>query len=117
MAAPAVFLSGSLLRHVTVMSLTSSVGLMAVFAVDFVDMVFIALLGNDALAAALGYAATVLFFTNFINLGLANPAGSLVARARPRPRGDTRPRWRCLALALGWCWRGWPRGICGSSCP
>lgn len=80
MAAPAVFLTGSLMRHVTVMSLTSSVGLMAVFAVDFVDMVFIALLGNDALAAAVGYAATVLFFTNSINIGLAIAAGSLVAR-------------------------------------
>lgn len=81
MATGPVFLTGSLMRHVTVMSLTSSIGLMAVFAVDFVDMVFIAMLGNDALAAAVGYAAAVLFFTNSINIGLAIAAGSLVARA------------------------------------
>ncbi|MDG3039774.1 MATE family efflux transporter [Roseicyclus marinus] len=78
---PAVFLQGSLMRHVVVMSLTSSIGLMAVFAVDFVDMVFIAMLGNDALAAAIGYAGTILFFTNSINIGLAIVAGSLCARA------------------------------------
>lgn len=77
----AVFLSGSLMGHVLRMSLTASVGLLAIFAVDFVDMVFIAMLGNDALAAAVGYAATLLFFTNAINIGLSIAAGSLVARA------------------------------------
>ncbi len=39
MAEQAKFLEGSLLRHIAVMSVTSSVGLMAVFAVDFVDMI------------------------------------------------------------------------------
>ncbi|MCP4821721.1 MAG: MATE family efflux transporter [Shimia sp.] len=68
------------MRHVTRMSLTTSIGLMAVFAVDFVDMAFIAMLGNDALAAAVGYAASLLFFTNSINVGLSIAAGSLVAR-------------------------------------
>ena len=77
----AVFLSGSLMRHVSVMSFTASIGLMAIFAVDFVDMIFIAMLGNDALAAAVGYAGTLLFFTNAINIGLSIAAGSLVARA------------------------------------
>lgn len=77
----AVFLSGDLMRHVTRMSLTASIGLMAMFAVDFVDMVFISMLGNDSLAAAVGYAGTLLFFTNAINIGLSIAAGSLVARA------------------------------------
>ncbi len=77
----AVFLQGSLMRHVSVMSFTASVGLMAMFAVDFVDMIFISMLGNEALAAAVGYAGTLLFFTNSINIGLSIAAGSLVARA------------------------------------
>lgn len=77
----AVFLSGSLMGHVMRMSLTASVGLLAIFAVDFVDMVFISMLGNDALAAAVGYASTLLFFTNAINIGLSIAAGSMVARA------------------------------------
>lgn len=77
----AKFLKGNLLRHITVMSLTSSVGLMAVFAVDFIDMVFIAMLGKEELAAAVGYAGAILFFTTSFNIGIAIAAGALVARA------------------------------------
>ena len=76
-----VFLNGSLMRHVAVMSSTASVGILAVFAVDFVDVMFIAMLGEAALAAAVGYAGTLLFFTNAINIGLSIAAGSLVARS------------------------------------
>lgn len=76
-----VFLHGSLMRHVSVMSFTGSIGLMAMFAVDFVDMIFISMLGNEALAAAVGYAGTILFFTNSINIGLSIAAGSLAARS------------------------------------
>ncbi len=50
----AKFLQGNLFRHVTVMSVTSSIGLMAVFAVDFIDMIFISMLGKEELAAAVG---------------------------------------------------------------
>lgn len=96
-----VFLTGSLMRHVTVMSLTSSIGLMAVFAVDFVDMVFIAMLGNEALAAAVGYAATVLFFTNAINIGLAIAAGSLVARSIGAGEAQAAGRHATTVAALG----------------
>jgi len=77
----AVFLTGNLMRHVAVMSFTSSVGILAIFAVDFVDVMFISMLGNAQLAAAVGYAGTLLFFTNAINIGLSIAAGSLVARA------------------------------------
>jgi putative MATE family efflux protein len=77
----AVFTQGSLMRHVSVMSVTSSIGLMAIFAVDLVDMVFIAMLGNPSLAAAVGYAGSVLFFTSSISIGLSIAAGVLVSRA------------------------------------
>lgn len=81
MSEQAVFLKGSLLRHITVMSLTSTVGLMAVFLVDFVDMIFIAMLGKAELAAAIGYAGAILFFTSSFGIGVAIAAGALVARA------------------------------------
>lgn len=74
------FTEGNLFRHVAVMSLTSSVGLMAIFAVDFVDMVFIAMLGQEELAAAVGYAGAILFFTTSFGIGMAIAAGALVAR-------------------------------------
>ncbi|MFN4173257.1 MAG: MATE family efflux transporter [Pseudorhodobacter sp.] len=77
----ATFLEGNLFRHVAVMSLTSSVGLMAVFLVDFVDMIFIAMLGQAELAAAIGYAGAILFFTTSFGIGMGIAAGALVARA------------------------------------
>ncbi|MEO9818766.1 MAG: MATE family efflux transporter [Paracoccaceae bacterium] len=63
------------------MSMTASLGLMAVFAVDLVDMIFISMLGIDELAAAVGYAGAILFFTTSFNIGVAIAAGALVARA------------------------------------
>ncbi|MBU2994450.1 MATE family efflux transporter [Octadecabacter sp. 1_MG-2023] len=77
----AKFLSGSLMRHITVMALTSSVGLMAVFLVDFIDMIFISMLGKAELAAAIGYAGAILFFTSSFGIGMAIAGGALVARA------------------------------------
>ncbi len=79
--AEAKFLTGNLFRHVTVMSLTASLGLMAVFIVDFVDMIFISMLGKSELAAAVGYAGAILFFTTSFGIGLAIATGALVARA------------------------------------
>ncbi|MEM6341538.1 MAG: MATE family efflux transporter [Pseudomonadota bacterium] len=81
MAEQAKFLEGSLFRHVTVMSLTASIGLMAVFLVDFIDMVFIAMLGEASLAAAVGYAGAILFFTTSFSIGMAIAVGALVAQS------------------------------------
>ena len=88
MAEAAKFLQGSLFRHITVMSLTSSVGLMAVFAVDFIDMIFISMLGKAELAAAVGYAGAILFFTTSFGIGMAIAAGALVARALGQGEAD-----------------------------
>jgi hypothetical protein len=40
----AKFVTGSIMRHVIVMSLTASFGLIALFAVDLIDFYFISLL-------------------------------------------------------------------------
>lgn len=79
--AQAKFLTGNLFKHVTVMSLTASIGLVAIFLVDLIDMVFISMLGRDELAAAVGYAGAILFFTTAFSIGMAISAGALVARA------------------------------------
>ena len=81
MSEQAKFLEGNLFRHVSVMSLTASVGLMAVFFVDFIDMIFISMLGKAELAAAIGYAGAILFFTTSFSIGMAISGGALVARA------------------------------------
>jgi Na+-driven multidrug efflux pump len=69
------------MRHVAVMSATASIGLMVMFLVDFVDMIFISRLGNAALAAAIGYAGSILFFTTSFWIRIAIAAGALVAQA------------------------------------
>ena len=84
MAAPdaqAKFVEGNLFRHVSVMALTSSVGLMAVFVVDLINMLYISMLGRAELAAAIGYAGAILFFTTSFGIGMSIAVGALVARA------------------------------------
>lgn len=81
MSEQAKFLQGSLFKHIAVMSFTASIGLMAIFVVDVVDMIFISMLGNAALAAAVGYAGAILFFTTSFGIGMSIATGALVARA------------------------------------
>lgn len=101
MTEQAKFLEGSLMRHITVMSLTASVGLMAVFVVDFVDMIFISMLGKAELAAAIGYAGAILFFTGSFGIGMAIACGALVARALGAGDGDLARRRATSSLILG----------------
>ena len=77
----AKFVEGNLLRHITVMSLTSSVGLMAIFAVDLMNMVFISWLTDEEITAAVGYAGAILFFTTAFGIGISIAVSALVARA------------------------------------
>ena len=78
---PAKFLEGNLFRHVAVMSLTSSVGLMVLFLVDFINIIFISWLKDAELTAAVGYAGAILFFTTSFGIGMSIAASALVARA------------------------------------
>jgi putative MATE family efflux protein len=79
--AGAAFTEGSILRHVVVMTATGSVGLMAVFLVDVVNLFYISLLGEDELAAAVGYAGTLLFFLMSISIGLSIAVTARVSRS------------------------------------
>lgn len=101
MSDQAKFLEGSLLKHIAVMAITSSMGLMAVFAVDFVDMIFISMLGKAELAAAIGYAGAILFFTGSFGIGMAIAAGALVARALGEGNSDLAKRRATSSLILG----------------
>ncbi len=78
---PTNFLSGSLMRHVVIMSLTSSMGIMAIYVVDLCDIFFISLLGQKQMAAAAGFASAVMFFISAVNVGIAMAAAVLVANA------------------------------------
>ncbi|MEL6678345.1 MAG: MATE family efflux transporter [Pseudomonadota bacterium] len=97
----AKFLEGSLFKHVSVMSFTASLGLMAVFLVDFIDMVFISMLGNAALAAAVGYAGAILFFTTSVSIGIAIATAALTARALGAGEPERARREGTHAMAFG----------------
>ena len=96
----AKFVEGNLFRHVSVMALTSSIGLMAVFVVDLINMLYIAMLGREELAAAIGYAGAILFFTTSFGIGMS------IARRRAGRAGAGRARsgrWRARRRRPGWC--------------
>ncbi|MGF1551958.1 MAG: MATE family efflux transporter [Paracoccaceae bacterium] len=78
--AEARFTTGSTMRHVAVMTATGAVGLMALFLVDAVNLFYISLLGQEALAAAVGFAGTLQFFLISVSIGLAIAAGAVVSR-------------------------------------
>ncbi|MGQ0710124.1 MAG: MATE family efflux transporter [Rhodoferax sp.] len=64
------FVTGSLMRHIAIMAGTSAVGLVAIFAVDLINLLYISLLGEQAIAAAVGFAGVVAFFHLSLFIGL-----------------------------------------------
>jgi putative MATE family efflux protein len=76
-----IFVTGSILRHVLVMSATSAIGLIAIFTVDLLSLLYVSWLGKAELTAAVGYATIVMFFALSINIGLMIAVTALVARA------------------------------------
>lgn len=76
----AKFLTGSIGRHVVVMTLTSSIGLMAMFLVDFADLYFLSLLGKTEITAAIGYAGMIAFASLSVSIGIAIAGTALVAQ-------------------------------------
>lgn len=76
-----VFVEGSLLRHILVMTMTGAVGLMAIFLGDLANIFFLGRLGDEAIVAAVGYASSIQFLTISIGIGLAIAATSMVAPA------------------------------------
>jgi putative MATE family efflux protein len=75
------FVTGSTMRHVFVMSATGSVGLIAIFVVDFLSLLYISWLGDPKLTAGVGLGTLVLFLTTSINVGFMIAVGALVSRA------------------------------------
>ena len=79
-AAP-TFTEGSTMRHILVMTAASTAALLSLFLVDLVDIFFLSLLGQEELAAAIGYAGTLLFFMTAAGIGLQIGVAATIARA------------------------------------
>ena len=68
---PPRFVTGSIARHILVMTGTSAVGLMSIFFSDFANIFFLGLVGDLQLLAAVGYASSILFFLISGSVGMA----------------------------------------------
>ncbi|MEM7215619.1 MAG: MATE family efflux transporter [Pseudomonadota bacterium] len=77
----AVFTEGSTMRHVLTMTSTGALGLLSIFLVDVVNLFYISLLGEQELAAAIGYASTIMFFTVSVSIGFSIAATAITAKA------------------------------------
>jgi putative MATE family efflux protein len=85
------FVTGSLMRHVTVMALSGTLGLMVTFLVDFLALWWIGQLKQEQLIAAVGIAGTIQFAVISVSIGMMIGAVALIARTigmgdRPRAR-------------------------------
>ncbi|MFK7944534.1 MAG: MATE family efflux transporter [Paracoccaceae bacterium] len=112
----AKFTRGSTMRHVVVMTVTASLGLLSLFAVDALNLFYISLLGVEELAAAIGFAGTIQFFMISVSIGLLIAGTATVSRAegagdraRARHLATSALVTAALALtfvsALVWIWR------------
>lgn len=77
---PAVFVTGSTMRHVINMTVTGSVGLMAIFLVDFLSLLYVSWLGNPAATAGVGFATLVLFLSTSVNIGFLIAVSALASK-------------------------------------
>ncbi len=78
---PAAFVTGSIMRHVVVMATTGAIGLIAVFAVDLLNLFYLSRLGTKPVAAAVGFAGTIGFFQISISIGMTIGIGAVVSAA------------------------------------
>jgi putative MATE family efflux protein len=69
------------MRHVAVMTATGSIGLMAIFAVDFMSLFWVSRLGDQSYKAAVGYASQSSFLLMAINIGFTIAISANVSRA------------------------------------
>ncbi len=110
------FTTGSTMRHVAVMTATSSFGLLALFFVDAINLFYISLLGVTELAAAIGFAGTLQFFMISVSIGLLIAGSATVSRAigageteRARHLASSAALTAFLTMsvvsALVWIWR------------
>lgn len=78
------FVTGSIQRHILVMTGTAAIGLMAVFIAELLSLVFLGLLRDVATLAAIGYAMTIQFFSTSVGIGLSIATISVVSPAAGR---------------------------------
>jgi Na+-driven multidrug efflux pump len=94
----ATFTDGSIFRHVLVMTLTSSVGVMAVFFIDLLSMFWVSTAHRDDWRAAVSLMSKVMFFPFSLSMGMMIGIGTVVSVAVGR--GDRSQARRLASTGL-----------------
>lgn len=82
------FVTGSLMRHIIVMAGTGAIGLVAIYAVDLISLLYISMLGEQSMAAAVGFAGVVVFFHLSVFIGVMIGISAIVSRTIGAGRTD-----------------------------
>ncbi len=94
------FVTGSIWRHVIVMTSTGAIGLMALFLVDFADLYFLSLLGETEITSAIGFAGMIAFSSLSVSIGIGIAAAALVAHKLGARDRTTAKRYATNTLAI-----------------
>lgn len=78
---PPVFTAGNLMRHVAIMTMTGSIGLVAIFFVDALSLYWVSRLNVSVYQSALGYASQLTYALMSINIGIMIAIAANVSRA------------------------------------
>ncbi|HRE20927.1 MAG TPA: MATE family efflux transporter [Rhabdaerophilum sp.] len=94
------FTRGSTMKHVIEMTVTGTIGLIAIFVVDFLSLFYVSRLDDDRLTAGVGYATTVLFIAVSVNIGSMIAGTAIVSRAIGAGRMTDARRLAASALSI-----------------
>lgn len=94
----AAYVEGPVFRHVVALTALGSLGLMAIFTVDLVNLLYISLLNDEVLTAAMGYAGAVLFI--IVSVGIGFSIGVTAHTARRIGAGDRAAARRVASSGL-----------------
>lgn len=104
----ATFTEGAIARHVLTMTSTSALSLFAVFLVDILTLVYVSMLHDPALLAAVGIAKVLIFFNSAVANGLIIAAASVLSerighRASRAVSGFTTSLMLLILIVPGLC--------------
>lgn len=94
------FTRGSTMKHVIEMTVTGTIGLIAIFVVDFLSLFYVSRLDDDRLTAGVGYATTILFIAVSVNIGSMIAGTAIVSRAIGAGDMDGARRFAASALSI-----------------
>jgi putative MATE family efflux protein len=100
----ATYTNGPIFVHVVSLSMTSAIGLFAIFIVDLVDVFFISILGESELAAAVGFAGIGLFLGAAVCIGISIGISTVVAQSLGAAEEDEAKRFATNGLLYTLVW-------------